>query len=216
MIKYRLTEETKLSHTGAVLHRIQAVRAFNWIKYGDLGGWVESERNLSHYGNCWIYDDAEVFEHAKVCGKARVKDNSKVYGSSFVSGSCTISDYAEVYGDARVRENAEVSGHSKIFECGKVYGYAKVCHYAEVFGKARVFGYSSKIHTNAKILGTYMAYDEKIGGNKVMGGCIDINTSKPCSDCDLIEEIRNLHREAARIQILIAEKTKQLNNSLLV
>ena len=36
------------------------------IKKGDLGGYVESERNLSQYDNCWIYDNAIVFGNAKV------------------------------------------------------------------------------------------------------------------------------------------------------
>lgn len=45
--KYILTEETK-EVGGHILHKIQAVRDFGDVQKGDLGGWVESEENLSH------------------------------------------------------------------------------------------------------------------------------------------------------------------------
>ena len=46
--KYELTDET-MEWEGHTLHRIKALRDFNDVKAGDLGGWVESEDNLSQY-----------------------------------------------------------------------------------------------------------------------------------------------------------------------
>ena len=43
--KYILTTETK-DVNGHTLHRIQAIRDFNDVKTGDLGGWIEKEKNL--------------------------------------------------------------------------------------------------------------------------------------------------------------------------
>ena len=63
-IKYELTEETTNG-----LHRIRALKDFANVKAGELGGWIESERNLSHEGNCWVSEDARVSGNAWVYGK---------------------------------------------------------------------------------------------------------------------------------------------------
>ena len=48
--KYILTDEIRAFY-GKILHRIQAVRDFDNVKTGDLGGWIEKEENLSHGGH---------------------------------------------------------------------------------------------------------------------------------------------------------------------
>ena len=63
--KYILTEEAK-EVGGHILHRIQAMRDFGDVQKGNLGGWVESEENLSHDGDCWIFDNGWVFGNAKI------------------------------------------------------------------------------------------------------------------------------------------------------
>ncbi|ADR52491.1 hypothetical protein CKC_03710 [Candidatus Liberibacter solanacearum CLso-ZC1] len=59
--KFELTDETQ-EHNGVTLHRIKALRDINNVgfnvKKGDLGGWVRSEFNLSHDGDCWIGENA--------------------------------------------------------------------------------------------------------------------------------------------------------------
>ena len=59
-MKYKLTEETKVVN-GHTLHRIVCVTAFASVSVGDIGGWVESESNLSQYGNAWVYGNAKVY-----------------------------------------------------------------------------------------------------------------------------------------------------------
>lgn len=66
-MKYEFTGETKKS-CGKVLHRIRAVRSFNGVKKGQLGGFIESEDNLSQNGNAWICSNAEVYGDARVYG----------------------------------------------------------------------------------------------------------------------------------------------------
>ena len=44
--------------------RVKALRDFADIRKGDVGGFVDGEHNLSHEGNCWIYDCAEVYDTA--------------------------------------------------------------------------------------------------------------------------------------------------------
>ena len=49
-----------------VLYRVKALKDFGNVKKGDMGGYIESEKNLSHEGTCWGYDDAWVFGDAIV------------------------------------------------------------------------------------------------------------------------------------------------------
>ena len=121
--KYELTEET-LEIDGHVLHRIIALRSFGEVKEGELGGWIEKESNLSHEGDCWIYNDAVVYGDAKVCGNADVYGKAKVYGN------------AEVYGEAIVYGEAEVCGNAMVCGDAIVYGNAKVCGDAKVEKKS--------------------------------------------------------------------------------
>ena len=95
--KYELTNETREFH-GRVLHRIRALKDFGSVRAGDLGGWVEKEDNLSQFGACWVYGDAQVFE------------NARVYGNAQVCGSALFCENARVYGDARVYGNAVITG----------------------------------------------------------------------------------------------------------
>lgn len=63
--KYKLTEET-IQHAGRILHRIRALRDFDDVKAGNLGGWIEKESNLDQDGDCWVYGNAKVRGNAKV------------------------------------------------------------------------------------------------------------------------------------------------------
>ncbi len=77
--KYEFTEETKVI-CGRKLHRIRALRDFNDVKAGDLGGFIEKEENLSHEGNRWVYNNAKVYDNAEICGNAEIHGNAEIYG----------------------------------------------------------------------------------------------------------------------------------------
>jgi hypothetical protein len=78
------------------LYRIRALKDFNDVKAGDLGGWVASEANLSQDGNAWIYDDSMVFDNARVSGNAKVFDNARISGESKIYGSMKICGHTEI------------------------------------------------------------------------------------------------------------------------
>ena len=82
-----------------VLFRIKALRDFVDVKKGDIGGYVQSEANLSHDGDCWVYDDAKVYGDAEVSGKAMVYDKAKVFGDAEVSDNALVYNRAWVYGN---------------------------------------------------------------------------------------------------------------------
>ena len=77
MKKYELTKETKVIG-GKTLFRIRALRSFGDIKAGDLGGFIENERNLSHEGNAWVSGDARVDGDAWVDGNAQVSGDGLI------------------------------------------------------------------------------------------------------------------------------------------
>lgn len=123
--KYILTEETK-EVGGHILHRIQAVRDFGDVQKGDLGGWVESEENLSHDGDCWISSNGEVSGNGKVSGNGRVFGNGRVYGNGrvsddgWVSDDGRVSDDGWVFGNAKIGFNAYISSPRSYFVQGPI------------------------------------------------------------------------------------------------
>jgi len=82
MKKYKLVKSDYVIVRGKKLYRIKALRNFGSVKTGYLGGYIESEFNLSHQGNAWICDDAKVFGNAQVYGDALVSGNAKVFGDA--------------------------------------------------------------------------------------------------------------------------------------
>ena len=143
--KYKLTEETIIVNDKS-LYRIEALKDFGNVKKGDKGGFIENENNLTQYGKCWVYDNAEVSGYAmvhnnatvsgnaKVSGNAIIHEDAKVYGDAKVSGKAIVHDKAEIY------DNAEVHGDAMVYENAKIYGNAKVSGNAAVFGDAEVCG----------------------------------------------------------------------------
>ena len=124
--KYRLTDET-IEFNGVTLHRIEALKDFGRVMKGDKGGFVQSERNLSHDGDCWIYVDSKVLGESSVSGNATyVYGNSvimgyaRIFGDSLVKDS-TINRFSTVYGQSLI-ENSIISGDSRI--CGN----AEICN----------------------------------------------------------------------------------------
>ena len=109
--KYELTDETK-NVGNIVLHRIRALRDIPkfGLKAGDLGGWIESESNLSQDGDAWVSGDAKVSGNAWVSGNARVSGDAWVFGDAKVFGYAEVSDNAWVFGNAWVSGNARVFG----------------------------------------------------------------------------------------------------------
>ena len=86
MKKYELTSDTKIVF-GHILYRIKALSSFGCVSAGDLGGFLESEKNLSQNGDAWVYGDARVYGNARVYGDAEVYGDARVYGNAEVYGN---------------------------------------------------------------------------------------------------------------------------------
>ena len=157
MKKYELTSETKVID-GVELHRIKALYSFGYIKKGDLGGWIESEKNLSQDGKAWVGGGAEVYGDAEVYDNAKVYDNAEVCGNAWVYGDAWVYDNAEVYGNAWVYDNAKVGGNTRVYGDAWVYENARVDGHAIVGGHATVCGHATvgdyaTVGDNAEVCG---------------------------------------------------------------
>jgi len=121
--KYTLIKSDKTAE-GKPLFQVKAKKSFGIIANGELGGYIESEKNLSVYGNAWVSGNARVSGDALVYGNARVYGNALVYGDAWVSGDARVYGNALVSGDALVYGNALVSGDARVYGKIKItFGY---------------------------------------------------------------------------------------------
>lgn len=139
--KYELTGETK-EHNGRVLHRIKALRDIprHEIFAGALGGWLETENNLSHDGDAWVGEDAIVYQNA------------------LVSDGAYVGGMAKVLGNAQVYDHAEVSGAAVVRDCAYIRGRALVCGSAVIAQNAHIAGLA-KVSGNARVEGDALVFD---------------------------------------------------------
>jgi len=74
--KYEFTGET-IKHDNRTLKRIRR------LSDGLIGGFIESEHNLSHNGNAQVSDNAQVFGDALVSDDAKVFGDTQIYGNDY-------------------------------------------------------------------------------------------------------------------------------------
>ena len=127
--KFELLLDDTIEVFGRKLFRIKAKINFSSVAAGELGGYIEKEENLSHFGNAWVSDDARVSGNAWVFGNAWVSDNARVSDDARVSNNARVSGNAWVSGDARVSDDARVSGDVFVFKnywsSGRHFTYTK-------------------------------------------------------------------------------------------
>ena len=136
--KYEFTGETK-EFAGHTLHRIRAVRDFDTeffhVKVGDLGGWIESEKNLDQDYTAWVADEAMVFGAASVSEEALVSGHAQVFEEAIVTGGAEVTDNARIFGTAFILDFVKIYGDTQF--CGDamvsdaVYDHGIVMHTPE-------------------------------------------------------------------------------------
>ena len=178
--KYDFTGETKT--VGEKKHPITVYR----IRRSDgvLGGWIQSEENLSHDGNCWVgdnavvYGDAKVEGNAQVLGTAVVKDQAHIYDDAEVCGNCIVTDTVRVHGHAKLYEECIVFDDAGIDGNALVHGQARICNDAyvsgEVYGEAWVTDHAHVIDSAKVYEKAYLRDNAEISGNAQVHGKSDI------------------------------------------
>ena len=165
--KYEWLKDDYISHAGNILYRIKALKEFGNLKAGDLGGYIQSEYNLRHVGNCWVYNkakvcvNARVYDNAKICNNAKIYNNAQIYNNAEVFNDAIISGYAKIYNNAEIYNNAVIFGQAKI------YNNAIICSKAKIYDNAEVYG-CTEIHCNARIFNNANIPNGNIIGNVSM------------------------------------------------
>ena len=126
--KYEITDIAHEEYP--FLHRIRALRDIcGEICAGDIGGFVESESNLSaEPGDCaWIFDDAIA------AGDAYVDRDACLRGDAIACGSAYVSKGSVMSGHSRAEDNAYLRGTSMT---GKALasGNAQIIHDPHTMG----------------------------------------------------------------------------------
>ena len=83
-----MNKKYELSNGG--FSRIRALKDFGDVKKGELGGYIQSEHNLSQEGNCWVYDQARVY------GDASIEDDAKIRNTAWINEKAIIKNSAMV------------------------------------------------------------------------------------------------------------------------
>ena len=207
MKKYEFTGETK-NIDGHILHRIRALRDIycgGWrIRAGDLGGWIESEKNLSQEGNAWVggsatvcenvqvYDSAWVYGNAQVCDSAQIYGDAEVYGNAQVGGDARVSGDARVCGNVWVYDSARVYGNAQVYDSARVCGDARVCGNAQVYDSAQICG-DAEVYGNAWVYGNAQVCDSAwVGGNAEVDGNAWVGENAQVYRISDIFEIRHI------------------------
>ena len=125
MRKYEFTGESKKWRSRTLLH-IVALRDFGDVKAGEVGGWIENESNLSHEGDCWVYDNGVVADNGVVSDNGVVCDNGIVCGNGIVTGKGIVTDTGVVYDHGIVTDNGVVCDNGRVYDNGVVRGNGAV------------------------------------------------------------------------------------------
>ena len=126
------------------VHRIRALRDFGDVKKGWLGGYITSEENLSHEGDCWVYDDATIIgTFPRIMHVAEIRDNAVIYGNVKVFGNAIIKDSSFITDYAVIGDSAVIGGKTAIIGTVSITGKARVYN-AHIAGRTKITG-------NAKI-----------------------------------------------------------------
>ena len=106
--KYEMTNIT-MEFEGRTLYRIRALKDFSNVEKGELGGWIQTEDNLSQEGDCWIYNNAKCIDNA------RMYDNSCMYDNSEMRGNSKMHNYSEMHDNSRMCGSSEIRESSTMF-----------------------------------------------------------------------------------------------------
>ena len=166
-----------------IVFRIKALKDFGDVKKGDLGGFVEKEVNLSHEGECWIYNDACVYGCARLYQNAKIYDNVRVY------------DFSEVCGDANIHGASKIHGSSTVYGSARFSDNVEICGYASVCDSANISG-NVTIMDNAHIMGaSEISGNVVISGNTIINSNMCINDNVDIDSNDKISYIENIGDE---------------------
>ena len=167
------------------LHRIRALRDIGHdVKAGDLGGFVESESNLSFEEG----DDAWIYDSAIACDRSYVDMHSQLRDSAMIRNAAYISEGARLSGESKAEDDSYVRG-GQLTEKARACGNALILAHPDTFGTPVIRGCAN---VYGKVMGAI-----HIGGNALVFSSEELRNDT----ADLIEmdeHSRSVHRPAER------------------
>lgn len=109
MKKYELLKDDTIVFNGILLYRIKALKDFGLVRNGEIGGYIEKEENLSHEGDCWVYDNAKVFGNARICNNTRVFENAIIHDNSQICDNVNVCDDVHISGCVHIHGNGNLT-----------------------------------------------------------------------------------------------------------
>lgn len=212
--KYELTSESKVVGK-TVVYRIKAVNTIRRngsiiVLPGDLGGYVQSTKNLSQEDSCWVDNGAIVYENASVSGCAQVR------GYATVSGNAVVKDFALVAGNTLITDNAVIRDEARIYDSAVVKENATVSSSAIVEGNSVISGSAiittcadvkATVKDKAYIGGKSIVVKSVISGNSCIVGDVVIKNSVIKDDVRINSDFGTI------IDCTFSEKVNILNGS---
>lgn len=172
-MKYELLADQKKVIGDITVYRIRALKDFAHVKAGDLGGWIQSEANLTQSGLCWVGGEAIARDFAQVSGDAVLMGRSvamkecEISGDSVVAGFAVITDSVKISNNAYVCDNAQVSGGALVFDNAQISGDASIIG-GQVYGCSRVEGHAA-VTGNAIVCGAaFLSGDAFVSGDAII------------------------------------------------
>lgn len=134
MKKFELLKNDTITFDGRQLYRIKALENIFTedieVHAGTLGGYVESEDNLSHNGACWIFPNGIVYGKSLVSEDAIIENgiicDSNIYYKTYINNyrviNSNIGTYCHIHSIYfnSIIENCDISGVVEIHDCGTV------------------------------------------------------------------------------------------------
>lgn len=205
--KYILTDNVKRID-GKFVRQIQAIRNFSNIQKGELGGYVQSEENLSHDGYCWVHEGGVVADHAKVIEDAQVI-NGLVCDSAVISDRAKVgriynnNEFPQIRGNATISGKASVKDHAIVSGFAVLKGYADAADFARIDGEVVMEDNSHAFHYACLFDKAHLKDDSFICGHCKVGGDITlIDHCHVADDSALVGEQTLLFYENKKYKLL--------------
>ena len=79
-MKYKLIpiEPSSEEYSSGLRYQVQALKDFDDVKAGDVGGFVSTSYNLSQVGNCWLYNSSKMYATSRMYNNAKMYANTKM------------------------------------------------------------------------------------------------------------------------------------------
>ena len=129
--KYEIIKGDHINYDGHTLYRIRALKDFTAIiscgvsKY-ELGGYIESEDNLSQEDNSWVYYPAKVYGNSSINGSVEIESGAVIKDTTIEGIDIRISDAAKIT-DSSIKSNNTIIYNATISHARIVGNIIRIC-----------------------------------------------------------------------------------------